>query len=89
MYNVAPPNAPQNLMLKRNEDNNALLADWDDVSTALPVGRLAFYQVEFRDVRSDRLVSEDITVLFINPQFSGASIFNVRNAQGYEVNNVV
>ena len=77
---LAPSNSPQRLTLARNERNTALLADWNDVVTSPPEGELAFYEVEFRDRGSSI-----ITRLFVNPDFSFASIFNVKEAQSYEV----
>ena len=77
---LAPSNPPRGLTLARNERNTALLADWDDVVTSPPEGELAFYEVEFRDRGSSI-----ITRLFIDPNFSFASIFNVKEAQSYEV----
>ena len=75
---LAPSNSPQGLTLARNDRNTALLAEWDDPSPS--EGELAFYEVEFRDRGSSI-----ITRLFIDPDFSFASIFNVREAQSYEV----
>lgn len=65
-------------MLSRNEENSALLATWDSVDVT---GRVAFYRVEFRDSAN----TDIITATFANPRFSAASIFNLRNAQAYEV----
>ena len=50
------------------------------VETTPPEGEVAFYQVEFKDMRSPTA-----NVLFIDPGFTFSSIFNVSNAQGYQV----
>ena len=76
----APTTPPNNVNLSRNVENNALLATWDAVETTPPEGEVAFYQVEFKDMRSPTA-----NVLFIDPGFTFSSIFNVSNAQGYQV----
>lgn len=70
-------------MLSRNEENSALLAAWDSADAPPPIGRIAFYRVEFRDTDN----TDIITTLFASPRFSAASIFNLRNAQAYQVSN--
>uniref|UniRef100_A0A1X7SU90 USP domain-containing protein n=1 Tax=Amphimedon queenslandica TaxID=400682 RepID=A0A1X7SU90_AMPQE len=78
--NETPTTPPNNVNLSRNIENNALLATWDAVETTPPEGEVAFYQVEFKDMRSSIA-----NTLFIDPGFSFSSIFNVSNAQGYQV----
>ena len=77
--------APENLKLNRSEENDALLAYWNSVETSSPEGQLSFYRVEFRDMRSNSDESNEPTTIFISPAANISSIFNVRNAQSYEV----
>lgn len=80
IFFTAPDSPPVNVNLSRNPQNNALLATWDEVVTTPPQGEIAFYQVDFRD-RGAVITN----TLFIDPRFTFSSIFNVSNAQGYEV----
>ncbi len=67
--------------MQRTVDNKTLFADWSDVKTTPPVGRVERYWVEYRDFGKDD--SSNSAVLDF--KYSYLVVSPVQDAQNYEV----
>ena len=83
--NCAVPLDPVlNLEVFRTPNNKSLLAQWRKLETSLPDGRVAFYQVEYRNKGKDISMTAQIA-----STFDFFSILDVENASAYEVQSSV
>lgn len=80
LFPSAPDKSVSNLNAKRTPDDQTLVVTWDIADLQLPLGPVALYEVEYRDVQQS--VS---TTAHVQPGASFLVIRNITNVNKYEV----